>query len=163
MYCPTCGQSALQAINEKCWQCSRCAFEVYLNVAATVAVIIEADGQLLFCQRGREPNKGLLDFAGGFMEHNETPEQALRREVLEELNIELPALSYLCALPSAYLYKSVQYATLDLYHYCVLNSKPTLTVGDDVADIFWIPRHAIPWDKLAHDSVKMATKTYMAL
>jgi 8-oxo-dGTP diphosphatase len=53
-----------------------------------VAALIERDGQVLICQRktGRHAHK--WEFPGGKIEPGESPQQALARELREELAIE---------------------------------------------------------------------------
>jgi 8-oxo-dGTP diphosphatase len=53
-----------------------------------VAGIIERQGRLLICRRKREQSHPLQwEFPGGKVEPGETPEQALARELEEELGI----------------------------------------------------------------------------
>ena len=58
-----------------------------LFVAA--CALIDADGRVLMAQRpdGKD-YAGLWEFPGGKIEANETPEQAICRELFEELNVE---------------------------------------------------------------------------
>ena len=55
----------------------------------------------------------MLDLPGGFVNKDENYEEAAKREVKEELNIELENLAYLCSAPNTYLYKNIEYLTLD--------------------------------------------------
>lgn len=55
-------------------------------VIAVVAAIIEYQGRYLLCQRHDGPHLPLKwEFPGGKVEQGETPEAALRREIIEEL------------------------------------------------------------------------------
>ena len=58
-------------------------------VIVAAGALIDADGRVLITKRpnGKEM-AGLWEFPGGKIEEGETPEQALIRELKEELNIE---------------------------------------------------------------------------
>ena len=67
-----------------------------------VAAIIEKDELVLATQRGHGEFKGRWEFPGGKMEAGETPEQALIREIREELDIEILIEQYLCTVDHDY-------------------------------------------------------------
>lgn len=54
-----------------------------------VAAIIVEHGRVLATQRGSGEWKDYWEFPGGKIEPNETPEQALRREIHEELDTDI--------------------------------------------------------------------------
>jgi 8-oxo-dGTP diphosphatase len=56
------------------------------------AAIIEKQGHFLITQRlANKPHPLMWEFPGGKMEAGESPQQALQRELLEELEIEITA------------------------------------------------------------------------
>ena len=58
------------------------------TIEVTAAIIIK-DGKVFATQRGYGDWKGWWEFPGGKMEPGETPQEALRREILEELDAEI--------------------------------------------------------------------------
>ena len=78
-----------------------------LNVVA--AVIHNAQGQLLIAQRPLHKHQGgLWEFAGGKVDANETPAQALVRELQEELGITATHYRPLLTVEHHYPDKSVR-------------------------------------------------------
>ena len=57
------------------------------DVGVTGAVI--RDGKVLFVRRNYEPGKGTWTLPGGFAEHTETLDEAVKRELREETGIEV--------------------------------------------------------------------------
>ncbi len=108
--------------------------------------------------RGKDPQKGLLDFPGGFVEFDETAESALTREVLEELNVKVSTLSYLTSVPNNYWYAGVLYKTTDLYFICEIDDFSTLKAMDDVAGLCWLDPDAIDPQQLAFTSGRVALR-----
>jgi len=87
----------------------------YINAAGAVACIIENnDGDILLTRRAFDPSKGKLDLPGGFIDLDETAEDAVKREVKEELNLEVTSLQYIGSSPNKYSYGGLVYFTLDL-------------------------------------------------
>ena len=54
-----------------------------------VAAVIEKDGKIFATQRGYGDYKDWWEFPGGKIEDGETHEEALRREIKEELNADI--------------------------------------------------------------------------
>ena len=88
-YCPCCGAPAFAENDERSKRCTQCGFVFYHNAsAATVAVILNAKGQLLVARRAMEPARGTLDLPGGFVDPGESIDEGCRREVREEIGLE---------------------------------------------------------------------------
>ena len=67
-----------------------------------VAAIIRKDDKIFATQRGYCEWKDWWEFPGGKMEVRETPEEALVREILEELSAEISVEEFLCTLEYDY-------------------------------------------------------------
>ena len=67
-----------------------------------VAAIIEKDGEILATQRGYGEFEGGWEFPGGKVEAGEAPEQAIVREIKEELNADIAVGSFLVQVEHDY-------------------------------------------------------------
>ena len=137
-FCPRCGSEEIKQVEVKSIQCSNCDFIYYHNLAAAVGAVIELDGKILLCKRGRDPEKGQLDFPGGFVEYNETLEVALKREIMEELGVKVCDINYFMSGINTYRYKDVDYPSVDAYFRCSVVDLKKLIAGDDVESFLWV-------------------------
>ena len=104
-FCPVCGSSKWEIHNFKSKQCGDCGFTYYGNPsAANVALIINEKDELLVVRRKKDPAKGTLDLPGGFTDMEESGEQGVIREVLEETGLVVRRAEYLLSLPNLYEY-----------------------------------------------------------
>ena len=67
-----------------------------------VAAIIRKEGRIFATQRGYGEWKDWWEFPGGKMEPGETPEEALKREIREELSTEIRVNELLCTVEYDY-------------------------------------------------------------
>lgn len=161
-YCPECGSPEFLVNNEKSKRCENCGFVYYFNVsAATVAFILNARNELLVCRRAKEPMKGTLDLAGGFIDQFETGEQGVAREVLEETGLEVTEAVYQFSLPNTYLYSGFLVHTLDQFFVCKVKDDTRLGAMDDVAEAFWMPLDAVNPEEFGLDSVREGVRRFI--
>jgi len=143
-FCPHCGMACSAAAARE-FHCGCCGFRYFHNVAAAVAAFILCDGALLATRRAHAPAAGTLDLPGGFVDPGESLEQALARELAEELGwATLPAVPrYLFSLPNVYPFASVDYATSDCFFEIVCAERPHVTTNREVSAAFWLARDEI--------------------
>ena len=67
-----------------------------------VAAIIQKDDRIFATQRGYGDWKDWWEFPGGKMEVGETPEEALKREIREELSTDISIDKFLCTVEYDY-------------------------------------------------------------
>ena len=67
-----------------------------------VAAIIHRDGAYFATQRGYGEFEGMWEFPGGKIEEGETAEFALKREIQEELGIDITIDNFLCTIEYDY-------------------------------------------------------------
>ncbi len=89
-FCSKCGTQHLEETFPK--KCKSCGLESYQNpIPVVIAVIPVTGGGIVVQQRGISPGKGELALPGGFMELGETPQEAIAREVKEEMGMDVVA------------------------------------------------------------------------
>ena len=161
-YCPSCGRADISFVGPKELRCQACSFTYFHNVAIGVAAILEFDGKMVLLRRNSEPGKGKLDLPGGFAEPQESAEEALKREVMEELKLELKAVRYLGSSPNIYEYKGVVYQTCDLFFHSKIDALPTDCDKEEVAELLLMPPAEIPCDEIAFQSTRMFLPRFIA-
>ena len=67
-----------------------------MKTIEVVAAIIQKDGKYFATQRGYGEFEGLWEFPGGKIEPGESHETALKREIEEELGIDISIENFLC-------------------------------------------------------------------
>ena len=72
------------------------------QIEVVAAIIHDADGRIFATQRGDGEWKDWWEFPGGKMEAGETPEEALKREIREELSTEISVDEFLCTVEYDY-------------------------------------------------------------
>lgn len=95
------------------------------------------DGKALVTQRGVEPEKGRFDVPGGFLAAGEDPIEGLKRELREELGIEIEASVDDCVSMVPHTYGDEGDYVLAIGFLARLVSGDPVA-ADDVADFRWV-------------------------
>ena len=161
-YCPHCAQRSACDDARK-FRCERCGFCYFHNVAAAVAAFIMHDGHLLLTRRAHDPATGTLDLPGGFVDPHESLEEALARELNEELALSsLPGQAhYLFSVPNLYHYAGITYTTADCFFRIDCRTSPALLARDDVAAVMWLPLAEIVTAEIGLQSARVAVARFL--
>lgn len=160
-FCPVCGSKSFVSNNEKSMICKDCGFVYYMNASAAVAAFIVNDNnELLVCTRAKEPAKGKFDLPGGFVDGNETADEAVRREIAEELNVQVTDSRFIFSLPNDYLYSGLTVPTLDLFFVCKIDNYKNIQAADDVESIQFIALDQLNIDDFGLNSIKKGISIY---
>jgi 8-oxo-dGTP pyrophosphatase MutT (NUDIX family) len=160
-HCPRCG--ATQDQRDAPFRCRACGFTYFFNTATAVAGLLRRDdGRVLFIRRAKEPAKGALGLPGGFVDPGESAEEALRREVREEVGLEIASVRYLSSHANTYAYAGVRYPTLDLFYDVVPIAPDTAQALDAVDALVWDDPLTVDLDGIAFESMRAALRGYRA-
>lgn len=121
--------------------CPQCEFRIYAEPKVAVVARIERAGTVLLVRRAIEPGQGLWSLPGGFLNVDETPAQALRREVREETAVDIEPADLLGVFPMEGRGSGIPGIVLAYGAVC-LSDPQTVLAGDDAADAQWCrPEH----------------------
>ena len=112
-------------------------------VHVVAAALVDAEGRVLLAQR--PPGKhlaGYWEFPGGKVEAGEPPVDALRREIREEIGVDIGDAQRLIAIPWHYSNKSI---LLDVYRVDEFHGVPHSCEGQDLK---WVPLLSLDPDEM---------------
>jgi mutator protein MutT len=156
-FCPRCGTKQPAPPAGNVFHCAGCGFRYFFNAAiAAAAFIARDDGRVLMIRRAKDPARGKLAPPGGFVDIGETAEAAVRREVREEVGLEISGVRFLCSAPNAYPYQDVTYPVLDFFFTGRAVAAASARALDDVEGIVWLAPPQITPAELAFDSMRAA-------
>lgn len=92
-FCGSCGNATVRNIHNKFITCNHCQHEIYPHIAPCIIVRIHKGSQILMA-RGINFLPNAWGLIAGFVEINESLENAVIREVKEEVGIEINNLKY---------------------------------------------------------------------
>lgn len=157
LFCPTCGKSLEKRPQDPHHRdyCPHCGFVHYINPLPAVIAIVENEKQFLLVQRGKPPAHGEWTFPSGFMEADESPEEACLRELQEETGVT----GKIRGLIGVYHEKSALYGDVINLAYAVHPlPESSLNAGDDATDVRYVPLENL--GHLAFDSFRRAFQDY---
>lgn len=152
-YCPQCSKpleaKMLDGHNHQV--CSN-GHVLYKNQNVCVSGVIVENGKMLLTRRAYDPQKGKLDFVGGFVEPDERPEDGMLRELKEELGVEGEIIKLLGVYgPDLYEFKGVHNYNIGVtYQVRIVSGNPK--ANDDVASLEWVDLNILPYGEMSFPS-----------
>jgi NADH pyrophosphatase NudC (nudix superfamily) len=160
-FCPKCGSAEFKAFGERSQLCETCGFHLYHNSSAAVAALVNnGSGKIMLVTRGVEPNYGKLDLPGGFVDPEESAENAVKRELFEELGLKIKSMKYLGSAPNEYIFSAFSVFTLDLAFEVIPESVENLKPMDDILDYKFYAEAEINYDDIPAPSIKKFVKDF---
>jgi ADP-ribose pyrophosphatase YjhB (NUDIX family) len=139
-------------------RCPRCGWTYYANPVPAAVAIVHARGRVLLARRARPPYAGTWDLPGGFLEADETPLAGLRRELREEIGAHIRR-AVLVGF-STDRYGPAGFAVLTVV-YRVTPVSTTFRAEDDVSEVRWFPRAAVPFREIAFPGLRRLLREHL--
>ena len=137
-FCGACGEKTLHDGKERMMRCPSCGNMIFPRIAPAVIIgLTHGDKLMLSTYAGREYKRyGLL---AGFIEIGETAEEAVVREVMEEVDLKVKNVRY---------YKSQPWGVagnLSIGYFCDLDGDDTVRLDEnELASAEWFDRNDLP-------------------
>jgi 8-oxo-dGTP diphosphatase len=146
VYCPFCGSllEPRQLQKQVRPGCLRCGFIHFLNPKVAVIALIEHAGRVLLVRRAINPGKGLWALPGGFMDAGELPSHALKREIREEVGLEIQVNELLAIFPMVNQNDTSQGIVLAYRATPIDDQRTALQPEDDVDEAAWFAPSEAP-------------------
>jgi ADP-ribose pyrophosphatase YjhB (NUDIX family) len=146
-YCPKCASDLKQVVLEENLSprlvCSNgeCGFIFYQNSSPAVVALITDGDRILLGKRGISPKKGTWALPGGFLDNGEEPEAGLKREMMEELGVEIKNPKISGIFVDTYIEEDN--FVICLYYEANINGQEP-KAGSDIDDIKWFSAKELP-------------------
>jgi ADP-ribose pyrophosphatase YjhB (NUDIX family) len=141
------GDDRLRAI------CSNCSEVHYENPKIIVCALSVWEDKVLLCKRAIEPQLGLWTLPGGFMELNETMQQAAARETWEEAGTQIKVGELFSA------FNVLSYEQVHLFFLATMKSSHYLA-GPESLEVCLVGEEQIPWDQIAFPAVAVTLQEF---
>jgi NAD+ diphosphatase len=136
-FCGRCGTPTRPRDNERAKECPACGLVAYPRVSPAMMALVTRGKELLLARANRFTT-GMFSALAGFVEPGETLEDCVRREVREEVGLEVSGLQYFGSQPWAFPH-SLMIAFTARYAGGDIVPQP-----DEIADARWFPLDALP-------------------
>lgn len=151
LFAMVCGPLTLCATQQPTEQVVKTAHKPPILTTTAIIEIYEADQfkGIVLIERGKAPFGKAIP--GGKVEYGETVENAVRREMMEEVNLELDDLKqfHVYSDPT----RDFRHHSVEVAHIAKAYREPA--AGDDAAKAFVVKLTDIPWDQLAFDHAQV--------
>jgi NAD+ diphosphatase len=162
-YCRRCGAKFIEH-HSHVYTCPN-KHVIYANASpAVAAIIVNSKCDILVTRRAAEPKKGMLDLPGGYCDGAETLENALYRELQEELDVTPQQYTkpiYLYSGTDDYEYGNETLPFLSCTFVVKLVEDVIPAAKDDVAEAFFVPVNDIKPESFCYSNIQQALTIYI--
>jgi ADP-ribose pyrophosphatase YjhB (NUDIX family) len=157
-FCSDCGHKVTLLIPEGDSKprhtCESCDTVHYSNPNIVAGAIVEQDGKILLCKRAIEPRLGYWTLPAGFMENDESVEEAAIRETWEEAHAKIKLTEYFSQM-------SIPQANQVHVFYRAQFEEISFSSGPESLEVELFAIEDIPWKELSFHTVKRTLELYV--
>jgi len=137
-YCPECASTLIlrriDGVDRKVCVSPECGFVHWDNPVPVVAALIEYQGKIVLARNSQWPD-GMFSLVTGYLERSETPEEAVVREVKEELGLDSKAQEFIGC------YSLIEKNQVILAYWVVAAGE--LTIGNEITEVKLLSREEL--------------------
>lgn len=159
-YCQDCGGKEIKYAtppddNRPRYLCGSCGFIYYDNPRILVACCATWGEKVLLMKRAFEPRKGCWSVPAGFMEEDESPEEAASRELNEETGIIVPPEDMVLFQIGSITDINEVY----IVYRCKLDN-PSFSIGHEAEEAGFFSAEETPWNHYAFPEVERSLRQF---
>ncbi|MDD2599478.1 MAG: NAD(+) diphosphatase [Kiritimatiellae bacterium] len=137
-YCGKCGALLKKERVERAMHCELCALRFYPRINPVVITLIHKGGSLLLARRTDPGFNHFWSIVAGFVEAGESLEQAVQREIMEEVGITVKNIRYVTSQQWPFP------NNLMIGFFAEYNSGEIQPDGQEIAEAHWFSRENLP-------------------
>jgi NAD+ diphosphatase len=156
-FCIVCGGESIGENNLR--KCKKCGIRRFINPSPATGAIIIKDHKFLLTKRAREPEKGSWDIPGGFTEPGETFEQAIVREIFEEMGVKVTSVKYFNSQFDYYKFDGIV-DDIIVVNFLVEVDSFDFKPDDDITETKFFGEDEMPYNDIKFPSVRNTIREY---
>lgn len=137
-FCGSCGQPTTDHQADRARVCEGCGLHFYPRLSPSIIVLVHRGDEVLLGRNHLFP-EGLFSTLAGFVEPGESIEETVRREVKEEVGVNVGELSYRGSQPWPFP------NSLMLGFHAAYESGDIVLQEEEIAEAKWFPCSDLPW------------------
>lgn len=136
-FCSRCGQPTTAHAHDRAMVCTACDYAQYPRLAPCVIALVTRGDEILLARSPRFP-EGVYSTLAGFIEAGENIEEALAREIREEVGVEIARPQYLASQSWPFPH------SLMLGFHVAWAGGDIVVDGHEIVDAQWFSSHNLP-------------------